>query len=72
MVVEDSSGSGSFVVNGSTKAFSSISYDGTSIVATGQGFVFTGAADDSTISGSYTSPSGGGLFTGCVPHQWPS
>ena len=64
VVVEDSSGTGSFVVNGSTKAFTSISYDGTSIVATGQGFVFTGAADDSTISGSYTSPSGGGLFTG--------
>jgi hypothetical protein len=64
IVVEDSSGAGSFVVNGSGKNFSSISYDGTSIVATGQGFVFTGTADDSTISGTYTSPSGGGLFTG--------
>jgi hypothetical protein len=64
VVVEDSSGTGSFVVNGSTKAFSSISYDGTSIVATGSGFVFTGTADDSTISGGYTSPTGGGLFTG--------
>ena len=64
VVVEDSAGTGTFHVNGSSKTFSSISYDGTSIVATGPGFVFTGTATDSSITGSYTSATGGGLFTG--------
>ncbi len=63
VVVEDSAGSGTFQVNGAPKTFSSITYDGTSFVASGVGFVFTGTANDSTISGSYTSPSGGGIFT---------
>lgn len=63
VVVEDSSGSGNFLVNGNAKAFSSISYDGTTMVATGQGFTFTGQVDDTSITGTYTSASGGGLFT---------
>ncbi|MBK9068565.1 MAG: hypothetical protein IPL76_17090 [Gemmatimonadetes bacterium] len=64
IVVEDSAGSGTFVVNGDPKTLSSLDVSGTSFAATGAGYTFTGTVDDTTLSGTYTSASGGGLFTG--------
>lgn len=65
IVVEDSSGSGSFVVNGVPKTLSSlIVAAGGDFTAAGQGFTFSGTVDDSTMAGVYTSAGGGGLFTG--------
>lgn len=64
LIVEDSSGSGTFRVNGVTKSFSTLTYDGDTVVASGQSYAFTGAVDDSTVTGSYAGPTGGGLFTG--------
>jgi hypothetical protein len=65
LVVENSAGSGTFIVNGDHKSFSSITYDPASgaVVATGAGFIFTGTADAATLNGDYASPNGGGLFT---------
>jgi hypothetical protein len=64
VTVEDSSGTGSFRVNGAAKAFTALTYTGTTVVATGGGFSFTGNVSDSFVTGSYTSTTGGGLFTG--------
>ncbi|MBP6671026.1 MAG: hypothetical protein KA180_16345 [Gemmatimonadales bacterium] len=64
IVVEDSAGSGTFVVNGDPKTLSSLDVSGTSFTATGAGYTFTGTVDDTTLGGTYTSASGGGLFTG--------
>ena len=64
IVVEDSSGSGTFVVNGDPKSLSSLDVSGTTFTATGAGYTFTGTVDDTTLAGSYTSAAGGGLFTG--------
>ena len=64
VTVEDSSGTGAFRVNGLLKAFTSLSYNGTTVVANAPGFSFTGSVTDSAVDGSYTSGTGGGLFTG--------
>ncbi|HTS87344.1 MAG TPA: hypothetical protein VMG41_02535 [Gemmatimonadales bacterium] len=64
VVVEDSTGSGTFTVNGSSHAFTTMIYTGTSFTASGSGFAFTGTVDDSSVVGSYESGSGGGLFSG--------
>ncbi len=64
IVVEDSSGSGTFVVNGDPKTISSLDVSGTSFTATGAGYTFSGTVDDTTLAGTYASPAGGGLFTG--------
>jgi len=66
LVVENSSGTGAFLVNGDRKTFSSIVYDPANgaFNGTGSGFTFTGAVDGLDLDGTYTSPTGGGLFTG--------
>ncbi len=64
LVVEDMNGSGSFVVNGVPHPFASLTYQGSAVVASGAGYVFTGTIAGDTVSGTYTSTSGGGLFTG--------
>jgi FlaG/FlaF family flagellin (archaellin) len=64
VVVEDSSGTGTFVVNGAAHPFSAITIDGTEITALGSGYTFAGTITESAVAGSYLSPTGGGLFTG--------
>lgn len=64
IVVEDSTGSGTFVVNGDPESLTALDVDGTDFTASGAGYTFSGTVDDSTLNGSYTSPNGGGLFTG--------
>jgi hypothetical protein len=64
IVVEDGTGTGSFVVNGAAHSITSLTYDGTNVVASGAGYVFTGTTLGDTVSGTYTSTSGGGLFVG--------
>ncbi len=66
VTVEDSSGSGTFLVNGEPHTFSNVSLtsNNTSFAATGDGYGFSGSVDDSTLSGDYAGPNGGGLFTG--------
>lgn len=66
LVVENNSGSGAFLVNGDRKTFTSITYNPANgaFSGTGSGFTFTGAVNGLDIDGSYTSPTGGGLFTG--------
>jgi hypothetical protein len=63
LVAADSNGRGNFEVNGNRRNFTLVTFDGTAFVAAGPGFTFTGTADDTTLSGSYASVSGGGLFT---------
>jgi hypothetical protein len=64
VVVEDNSASGTFVVNGSAHPFASGSYNAPDVTASGSGFIFTGSVTDSAVTGSYESPTGGGVFTG--------
>ncbi len=64
IVLEDSAGTGTFVVNGTPHSFTSLTIAGTEFTASGAGYVFSGTVDDTTLAGSYTSPAGGGLFTG--------
>jgi hypothetical protein len=66
LVVENNNGTGAFLVNGDRKTFSSITYDHATgaFSGTGSGFTFTGSVDGLDINGTYTSPTGGGLFTG--------
>lgn len=66
LVVENNNGTGAFLVNGDRKTFSSITYvpANGAFSGTGSGFTFTGAVDGLDINGGYTSPTGGGLFTG--------
>lgn len=67
IVLETAGGSGTFLVNGASHTFTGVSYDGTTGAFTGigsGGYSFDGIADDSIISGTYDSPTGGGLFTG--------
>jgi hypothetical protein len=64
VVVEDNSASGTFNVNGTAHSFTSGSYNTPNVTASGSGFIFTGSVTDSAVSGSYESPTGGGVFTG--------
>ena len=64
VVVEDSTASGNFVVNGASHSFTSGAFDGTDVTASGAGYIFAGTATDSAVAGGYESASGGGLFTG--------
>jgi hypothetical protein len=64
IVVEDSTGTGKFVVNGTSHDFTTLVYSGSTVTASGSGFTFTGPVTDSAVSGTYTSGTGGGLFTG--------
>jgi len=64
LVPQDSTGTGTFIVNGATKSLSSLTYNGTDVVASGAGFTFVGVVTDSQVSGTYESGTGGGLFIG--------
>jgi hypothetical protein len=61
--LNDNTGSGTFIVNGDSRSYTG-TYDGASVTTAGSGFTFIGDVEDSIITGSYTSPNGGGLFTG--------
>ncbi len=62
VVVEDSSGSGFFVANGTRTNFATIIYDSTSFSGTGGGYTFVGAVTDSGVYGTYAGTGGNGRF----------
>lgn len=62
VVVEDSSGTGFFVANGTRQNFSTIIYDSTSFSGTGGGYTFVGTVSDSGVYGTYSSAGGTGRF----------